>query len=79
MLDGLKSSQWPQEIVLGLGHTLAEHQMLWKSDDRICYQFLLWHQYECEGLQSDSEECRVSLWHVKLSREHFCQLNERLV
>ena len=54
-------------------HT-CQHQMSWKSGERTCYQFLLWHQYECEGLQSDSEECLVSLWQVKLSREHFCQL-----
>ena len=23
--------------MLGLGHTLAERQMLWKSDERTCY------------------------------------------
>jgi len=54
-------ARWPKiqsiatrNSILGLEHTLAEHQMLWKSDERTCYQFLLWHQYECEGLQSDA-------------------------
>jgi len=59
----MPGARWPKiqsiatKLVLVLRYILAEDQMLWKRDEKTCYQFLLWHQYECcKGLQSVPKE-----------------------